>query len=105
MTHARSTPSHNSAVDPAVDPAVDTTLDPGTAALEHDAERHREELAATVHALGDKLDVKTRAGLEAERLVDRATTAGGKPRPELLAVVGGVLGAAVALAWWRRHRT
>jgi hypothetical protein len=72
--------------------------------LEHDVERHREELAATVHALNNKLDVKTRAGVRAEQLADRATTPAGKPRPELLAVVGGLFAAAVAVAWWRRSR-
>ncbi|HET7682858.1 MAG TPA: DUF3618 domain-containing protein [Marmoricola sp.] len=72
--------------------------------LEHDVEQQREDLAATVHALNNKLDVKTRAGVRAEQLADRATTPSGKPRPGLLAVVGGLLAATVAVAWWRRSR-
>ncbi len=73
-------------------------------AIEADIERQREELADTVSALQDRLDVRTRAREKASELRDRATTDTGKPRPELaalaLAAVGGVVGLVV---WRRRH--
>ena len=55
-------------------------------AIEADIERQREELAATVSALQDRLDVKSRAKEKAAELKDRATTDTGKPRPELAAL-------------------
>lgn len=55
----------------------------GPGQLESDIERQRAELAATVSRLQAKLDVKSRAQLRAAELKDRATTATGKPRPDL----------------------
>ena len=72
--------------------------------LEHRIAQQREELAHTVDALQHKLDVKSQAQERAAELKDRATTAEGKPRPEL---VGGAVAAAVlivAVALWRRRR-
>ncbi|HYF71383.1 MAG TPA: DUF3618 domain-containing protein, partial [Nocardioides sp.] len=51
--------------------------------LEADLARQREELAATVSQLQARLDVKSRAHDKAAELKDRATTADGKPRPDL----------------------
>ena len=75
--------------------------------LERDIARQREELAATVDALGRRLDVKHRAQESAEetaaRLRDAVTTDSGRPRPDLLAA-GAAVVAVVALAvWWRTH--
>jgi hypothetical protein len=47
-------------------------------AIEADIERQREELADTVSALQERLDVKTRAKDKAAELKDRATT---RPAP------------------------
>jgi Protein of unknown function (DUF3618) len=72
--------------------------------LESDIARQREELAATVSQLQARLDVKSRAQHKAHELKDRATTADGRPRPDLtagavvaLALVGGLL-------VWRHRR-
>lgn len=71
--------------------------------LTAEIERQREQLADTVDALQHKLDVKAQAKHKATTMRDRATTAGGTPRPEL---VGGVLVVAllVGLVAWRRRR-
>ena len=71
--------------------------------IEADIARQREELAATVSQLEAKLDVKTRARQKAAKLRDRATTADGKPRPELLGA-GAAVVALVGLLVWRRRR-
>jgi len=71
--------------------------------IEADIARQREELAATVSQLEAKLDVKTRARQKAAELRDRATTADGKPRPELLGA-GAAVVALVGLLVWRRRR-
>jgi MYXO-CTERM domain-containing protein len=71
--------------------------------IEADIARQREELAATVSQLEAKLDVKTRAQHKAAELKDRATTADGKPRPELLGA-GVAVVALVGLLVWRRRR-
>ena len=71
--------------------------------IEADIERQREQLAATIDQLGARLDLKRRAGAQVADLKDRATTADGRPRPEVLALAGAGLGLVVALAvWWRR---
>jgi len=73
-------------------------------AIEADIERQREELAATVSALQDRLDVKSRAKEKAAELKDRATTDTGKPRPELAALaVAAVVGVVGLVVWRRRH--
>lgn len=72
--------------------------------LEADLARQREELAATVTELHAKLDVKARAQHKAGEVKDRATTADGKPRPDLtIAALGAVALVAGLLVWRRRH--
>jgi hypothetical protein len=73
-------------------------------AIEADIERQREELAATVSALHERLDVKTRAKEKAAELKDRATTDTGKPRPELVAVGVATAAGLVGLIVWRSRR-
>ena len=75
-----------------------------TEELEAEIERQREEVATTIDALGHKLDVKTRAAGKAADLKDRATTSSGRPRPEVIAVAGSLVAAAVVLVIWRRKR-
>jgi Protein of unknown function (DUF3618) len=72
-------------------------------AIEADIERQREELADTVSALQERLDVKTRAKEKAAELKDRATTDTGKPRPELVAIAAATVVGVVGLVVWR-HR-
>lgn len=74
-------------------------------AIEADIERQREELADTVSALHDRLDVKARARRKAAELKDRATTDAGKPRPELAALVAAAVVAAGVAGFvvWRRR--
>ena len=73
-------------------------------AIEADIERQREELAATVSALQDRLDVKSRAKEKAAELKDRATTDTGKPRPALAALAVAAVVGVVGLVVWRRRR-
>jgi len=73
-------------------------------AIEADIERQREELAATVSALQERLDVKSRAKEKAAELKDRATTDTGKPRPELAALAVAAVVGVVGLVVWRRRR-
>ena len=73
-------------------------------AIEADIERQREELAATVNALHDRLDVKSRAKEKAAELRDRATTDSGKPRPEVVAVGVATVAGLVGLIVWRSRR-
>jgi MYXO-CTERM domain-containing protein len=72
--------------------------------IEADIERQREELAETVSALQDRLDVKSRAKDKAAELKDRATTDTGKPRPELAALAAAAVVGVVGLLVWRRRR-
>ena len=72
-------------------------------AIEADIERQREELADTVSALQDRLDVKSRAKEKAAELKDRATTDTGKPRPEIAALAVAAVVGVVGLVVWR-HR-
>ncbi|MCW2791721.1 MAG: hypothetical protein JWO76_819 [Nocardioides sp.] len=71
--------------------------------IEADIERQRDELAATVSQLQAKLDVKARAQDKAAELQDRATTASGKPRPELVAAAAAVV-VLLGVLVWRRAR-
>jgi cobalamin biosynthesis Mg chelatase CobN len=73
-------------------------------AIEADIKRQRDELAATVSALHDRLDVKTRAKEKASELRDRATTDAGKPRPELAALAVAAVVGVVGMVVWRRRR-
>jgi Protein of unknown function (DUF3618) len=70
--------------------------------IEADIERQREQLAATIDQLGAKLDVKSRVSAKVADLRVRATTADGKPRPEVLALAGAAMGLVVAYVVWRR---
>ena len=82
-----------------------TDRDP--AAIEAEVIRQREELARTVdalsHQLSHKLDVKARARDKVSDLRAAATTDRGRPRPELLLIVGSVVAGTVVLLWWRRQ--
>ena len=72
--------------------------------LEADIARQREDLAVTVDQLHAKLDVKARAQDKAHELKDRATTADGRPRPDLTAAaLAAVVLVAGLLVWRRRH--
>jgi hypothetical protein len=71
--------------------------------LEVDIERQREQLATTVDQLAAKLDVKSHAKVKVAEVKASATTDDGKPRPEVLAVAGALVGAAFLFIWWRRR--
>lgn len=73
------------------------------AAKEREVERNREQLAQTVDALHDKLDVKAKAQARLRETKDRATTADGKPKPVVMAGAAAVVVGVVGLIWWRRH--
>ena len=73
-------------------------------AIEADIERQREQLADTVSALQERLDIKTRAREKASELRDRATTDTGKPRPELAALAVAAVAGVVGFVVWRRRR-
>jgi len=77
-----------------------TSSDPD--AIREDIERTREELAETVDALHAKLDVKTQAKERVARVKDQATTATGRPRPEVVAGVVGAVLLVAGLVWWRK---
>ncbi|ABL80456.1 MULTISPECIES: DUF3618 domain-containing protein [unclassified Nocardioides] len=72
--------------------------------LEADIARQREDLATTVDQLHAKLDVKARAQDKAHELKDRATTADGRPRPDLTAAAVAAVVLAAGLLAWRRRR-
>jgi hypothetical protein len=72
--------------------------------LEADIARQREELAATVTQLQEKLDVKSRAMEEIHHLKDRATTASGKPRPDLTIAAVAAVALLTGLVVWRKRR-
>jgi type VI protein secretion system component VasF len=73
------------------------------AAKEREVERNREQLAQTVDALHDKLDVKSQAQARLREAKERATTADGKPKPVVMAGAAAVVVGVVGLIWWRRH--
>ena len=73
------------------------------AARERDVERNREQLAQTVDALQDKLDVKSKARARLRETRDRVTTDDGRPKPVVVAGAAAALAGVVALVWWRRH--
>jgi hypothetical protein len=72
--------------------------------IQADIEAQREQLADTVDQLTAKLDVKSQAQARVADVKDRATTADGKPRPEVLAAAGSLVAMAIVLVWWR-HRS
>jgi hypothetical protein len=74
-----------------------------TARIEADIQRQRDHLADTVDQLSHKLDVKAQAKERAAHLQDRATTASGKPRPELVAGVIALVALVAGIVWWRRR--
>lgn len=71
--------------------------------LEREVERNREELARTVDALHQKLDVKAQARRRVARLRAAATTDDGRPRPAVLGLAGAVAGGVGLLVWLRRR--
>ena len=75
----------------------------GTADIEADIETQREHLADTVDQLAHKLDVKAQAKERASQVKDRATTDAGRPRPELLGALVGLVLVAGLVVWWRRR--
>jgi hypothetical protein len=83
---------------------VDRDVRRDPASIEADVIRRREELAQTVDALSHKLDVKARAQDKVTELRDAATTNAGRPRPELLLLVGALVAGTAALVWWRHRR-
>ena len=72
--------------------------------LESEIARQREELATTVNQLQAKLDVKSRARHQAHELKDRATTADGKPRPDLTVAAVAAVVLVAGLQVRRRRR-
>lgn len=83
--------------------SADSTASRAPEEIEADIEQQREQLAQTVDALSAKLDVKSQAQAKVHDVADRATTADGKPRPEVLAAGAAVLVAVGLLVWWRRR--
>ncbi len=75
----------------------------GTADIEADIEAQREHLADTVDQLAHKLDVKGQAKERASQVKDRATTDAGRPRPELLGALVGLVLVTGLVVWWRRR--
>lgn len=74
------------------------------AEIEADLVRQREELAETVQALQNKLDVKSQVQYKAAEFKDRATTDTGKPRPELAAAVGGAVVLVITFVLLKKRR-
>jgi hypothetical protein len=74
-----------------------------TAEIEADIERQRDHLADTVDQLSHQLDVKAQAKARVSRLQRRATTASGKPRPEVIAGAVVLVAMVAGLVWWRRR--
>lgn len=72
--------------------------------IEADIVRQREQLADTVDALQARLDVKSRAQDKVRELRRQATTADGKPRPEVAAAAAGVVALIVGLVYLRSRR-
>lgn len=80
------------------------TASPSPAQLEADIARQREELAATVTQLQQRLDVKSRARDEVRHLKERATTASGRPRPDLTIAAVAAVALLTGLVVWRKRR-
>ena len=71
--------------------------------IQAEIEQQREQLAGTLDALSEKLDVKSQAQAKVAQVKDRATTDTGRPRTEVLLIGATVVVVAVALVWWRRR--
>lgn len=71
--------------------------------LEADIVAQREQLAGTVDQLTAKLDVKSQARHKVAAARERATTASGKPRPELIGGAVALVAVVGGLWWWRRR--
>jgi chromosome segregation ATPase len=72
-------------------------------AIREEIERTRDDLAETVDALHAKLDVKGQARAKVNQVKSQATTASGKPRPELVAGAAGAVLLIAGLIWWRKQ--
>ncbi len=83
--------------------SVANDVDPVVAARERAVEENREQLASTVDALHDKLDVKAHAQDRVREAKAQVITADGKPRPMVLAAVAGLV-VVTAFVVWRRRR-
>lgn len=82
-------------------PGTEESNDPD--AIRQEIERTRDDLADTVDALHAKLDVKGQARAKVDQVKSQATTASGKPRPELIAGAAGVVLLIAGLVWWRKQ--
>ena len=71
-------------------------------AIREEIERTRDDLAETVDALHAKLDVKSQARAKVDQVKSQATTAAGKPRPELIAGAAGLVLVIAGIVWWRK---
>ena len=71
--------------------------------LQAEIEAQRQQLASTVDDLAAKLDVKSQAQHKVAEIKDSATTAEGKPRPEVIAAAAIVV-VGLGLVLWRRRR-
>jgi MYXO-CTERM domain-containing protein len=73
--------------------------------IEADIARQREQLATTVNDLQARLDVKTRTKHKVAELRGRATTADGRPTPQVMGGAAAALAVVVGLVLLRRrHR-
>jgi hypothetical protein len=72
--------------------------------IQADIEVQRQQLAHTVDDLTHKLDVKAQTKAKVDDVKDRATTADGKPRPELIGAAAAVVVAIGLVIWLRRRR-
>lgn len=76
--------------------------------LREDVERTREQLADTVDELAAKFDVKSRAKESAHEFTESAkeqvVDSDGKPRPEVLALAGGLVSLYLAYLMLRSLR-
>ena len=72
------------------------------AAIEADIIRQRAQLAETVDALSERLDVKARVEHKVADIKNNATTASGRPRPSLVLAAAATVAGVALLVWWRR---
>lgn len=72
--------------------------------LQAEIEAQRLQLADTVDQLSHRLDVRSRARARVAGAREAATTADGRPRPEVLAAVGSLVAITAVLVVWRLRR-